>query len=63
MALEKRVNKSGGDYWWKVPMSEFEATTAPVIDVSGIDIPTDHAEVMNFIHNSYNLKPKGLVIK
>ena len=44
-------------------MSVFEATSAPVIDVSGIDIPTDHAEVMNFIHGSYDLKPKGLVMK
>jgi len=63
MALEQRVNKSGRNYWWKVPMSEFEATSAPVIDVSSIDIPTDHAEVMNFIHDSYKLKPQGLVMK
>ena len=63
MALEKRVNKSGNDYWWKVPMSEFESVSAPVIDVSGIDIPSDHAEVMNFIHDSYKLKPQGLVMK
>jgi len=44
-------------------MSEFEATTAPVIDLSGIDVPEDHAEVLNFIHGSYSLKPKGLVMK
>ena len=25
MALEQRVNKSGKNYWWVVPMSEFEA--------------------------------------
>ena len=63
IALEKKVNKNGKDFWSRVPMSVFEASAAPVIDVSGIDIPTDHAEVMNFIHNSYNLKPKGLVMK
>ena len=63
MALERRINKSGGKYWWAVPMSEFEALSAPVIDVSGIDIPSDHAEVMNFIHDSYKLKPQGLVMK
>ena len=63
MALEQRVNKSGKNYWWSVPMSEFEVTTAPVIDVSGIDIPSEHAEVMNFIHSSYKLKPQGLVMK
>ena len=63
MALEKKVNKNGKDFWSRVPMSVFEATSAPVIDTTGIDIPTDHAEVMNFIHNSYNLKPQGLVMK
>ena len=63
MALEKRMNKSGKPYWWKVPMSEFESVSTPVIDVSGIDIPSDHAEVMNFIHDSYKLKPVGLVMK
>ena len=63
MALEKKVNKNGKDFWSRVPMSVFEASAAPVIDVSGIDIPTDHAEVMNFIHSSYDLKPKGLVMK
>ena len=63
MALERRTGKAGRVYWWKVPMSEFEATTAPVIDVSSVDVPSDHAEVLNFIHSSYNLKPAGLVMK
>ena len=63
MALERRVNKSGNHYWWSVPMSEFEKTSAPVFDVSSVDIPTDHAEVLNFIHSSYSLKPEGLVMK
>ncbi len=63
MALERRVGKNGRVYWWKVPMSEFESTTAPVIDVSSVDVPTDHADMLNFIHSSYNLKPAGLVMK
>ena len=62
MALEQRVNKSGNTYWWAVPMSEFEKTTAPVFDVSSVDVPTDHAEMLNFIHTSYKLKPQGLVM-
>jgi len=62
MALERREGKNGRIYWWKVPMSTFEATTAPVIDTSSVDVPTDHAEVLNFIHSSYNLKPQGLVM-
>ena len=63
MALEQRVNKSGNHYWWAVPMSEFEKTSAPVIDVSSIDVPQEHGEMLNFIHSSYTLKPKGLVMK
>ena len=63
MALEQRINKSGNQYWWAVPMSEFEATETPTIDLSQVEVPTDHAEVLNFIHTSYDLKPKGLVMK
>jgi nitric oxide reductase NorQ protein len=63
MALERRISKTNGNpYWWKVDMSEFEKSSAPVFDVSSIDVPTDHAEVLNFIHTSYDLKPKGLVM-
>jgi len=62
-ALEQRVNKSGKNYWWAVPMSEFETNSTPTIDLSQVEVPTDHAEVLNFIHSSYNLKPKGLVMK
>ena len=63
MALEKRINKVGNPYWWKVPMSEFESSSIPEFDVSSIEIPSDHTEVLNFIHDSYKLKPKGLVMK
>ncbi len=61
MALEKRSGKNDRVYWWKVPMSEFEQVIVP--DVSSVDVPSDHAEVLNFIHSSYSLKPKGLVMK
>ena len=63
MALEQRTGKNGRTYWWKVPMSEFENQTKPVVDVSTVDVPSDHAEVLNFIHDSYKLKPQGLVMK
>ena len=63
MALEQKVNKNGKDFWSRVPMSVFEAESAPVFDVSSVDVPTDHAEVLNFIHSSYHLKPRGLVMK
>ena len=62
-ALERRINKAGNKYWWAVPMDMFEASSAPVIDTTGIDVPEDHAEMLNFIHTSYNLKPQGLMMK
>jgi len=63
MALERRVGKNDRIYWWKVPMEMFEASTTPVMpDMSTVDVPTDHAEVLNFIHNSYSLKPTGLMM-
>ena len=61
MALEQRVNKSGKNYWWAVPMSVYEQTQTPVL-VSSVDVPQEHAEVLNFIHNSYSLKPQGLMM-
>ena len=61
MALEQRVHKSGKNYWWAVPMSDYEQTATPVL-VSSVDVPQEHAEVLNFIHNSYSLKPQGLMM-
>ena len=61
MALDRRTGKNDRVYWWKVPMSEFEKVIVP--EVSSVDVPSDHAEVLNFIHSSYDLKPKGLVMK
>ena len=63
MALEQRVNKAGKNYWWAVPMSVFEQSSTPQVVVPSVDVPTDHAEVLNFIHSSYSLKPQGLVMK
>jgi len=63
MALEKRIGKGGRTYWWKVPMNEFEASSVDVTSNMSVEIPSDHEEVLNFIHSSYKLKPKGLVMK
>ena len=63
MALEQKVNKNGKAFWSRVPMSVFESVSVPVIDVSSVDIPSEHAEVLSFIHDSYKLKPQGLVMK
>ena len=62
MALEQRVNKSGKNYWWAVPMDMYEATTRPVVPTSSVEVPAGHDEVVNFIHSSYSLKPQGLMM-
>jgi len=63
MALEKREGKTGKTYWCKVPISEFEKSSAPVFNVEELEVPEDHAEILNFIHSSYKLKPELLVMK
>jgi nitric oxide reductase NorQ protein len=55
------ASKSGFS-WRKVDQSVMDITTAPSVDPSSVDVPTDHAEVLNFIHTSYSLKPKGLMM-
>ena len=64
-ALEQRVNKSGKTYWWPVPMSVYEATensfNAPQ-HIGDVEVPAGHEDVVNFISDSYKLKPKGLVM-
>ena len=65
-ALERRVNKNGENYWWKVPMAEFtnqEVQANQPVEPISIDVPSEHNEVLNFIHSSYNLKPRGLMMK
>ena len=63
MALECREGKSGRIYWWKVPMEQFGAVSHVPTPPSNVDIPDGHQEVVDFINESYSLKPKGLVMK
>ena len=46
-------------YMWRKWEGEIASNTH---DSSDIEVPTDHAEVLNFIHSSYSLKPKGLMM-
>jgi len=34
----------------------------PTTNNSSVDVPTDHTEILNFIHSSYSLKPQGLMM-
>ena len=62
MALECREGKGGRVYWWKVPMDKFDTKSTVLTPDSDVEIPEGHDEVVDFIHNSYSLKPKGLVM-
>jgi len=64
MALECREGKSGRIFWWKVEMEKFgEMSHVPEPSSSDIVIPDGHKEIIDFIGDSYKLKPKGLVMK
>ena len=63
MALECREGKGGRIYWWKVPMEQFGAVSHVPDAPADIEVPDGHDEIVDFISNSYGLKPKGLVMK
>ena len=56
--LGKFTNKAGKTYWkrWDGEIS------TPETHNTSVDVPTDHAEVLNFIHTSYSLKPRNLMM-
>jgi len=56
--LGRFVNKAGKTYWkrWDGEMVSNNS------DLSSVEVPTDHEEVLNFIHSSYSLKPAGLMM-
>jgi len=64
-ALECRERKDGSGrvYWWKVPMEQFGVVSHVPQAPSEVEIPDGHEAVVNFINESYSLKPKGLVMK
>ena len=62
-ALECREGKGGRIYWWKVPMEQFGAVSHVPNAPSDVEVPDGHEAIVDFISNSYGLKPKGLVMK
>ena len=47
--------------WVKVPMAEYDkARKEAMVPETAPEVPAEHAELMNMIHTSYDLKPKGL---
>ena len=63
MALECREGKNGRIYWWKVPMEQFGVSNPVPDKPSDVEVPSGHQEVVDFISNSYSLKPTGLIMK
>ena len=62
--LGRFTNKSGNYYWRQIDGNAVSDTTTPdTTTTTSVEVPTDHEEVLNFIHNSYSLKPKGLMMK
>ena len=61
--IEQRVNKHGKNYWKRVPAETIAVGGTIISENEMVEVPTDHDEVLNFIHNSYSLKPKGLMMK
>jgi nitric oxide reductase NorQ protein len=65
--LGRFTNKSGNFYWRQIDASEagfgVSEPTSNSTETTSVDVPADHAEVLNFIHSSYSLKPQGLMMK
>ena len=54
-----KFQMKNGKFQWR----KYEGETTPItIDLPSVEVPTDHAEVLNFIHSSYSLKPKMLMM-
>ena len=56
--LGRFTNKAGKQYWkrWDGEVA------APVNNTSSVEVPQEHEEILQFIHNSYGLKPKMLMM-
>ena len=56
--LGRFINKAGKTYWkrWDGEVA------SPVDNTSSVEVPEAHEEILNFIHSSYSLKPKGLMM-
>ena len=54
-----RFQKKNGKFHWKRWDGEI---STPETHNTSVDVPTDHAEVLNFIHTSYSLKPRNLMM-
>lgn len=66
-AIRAHVNKNGEKSYRMVDIKEYESMLVKPIDIDNaktvVETPTDHNEVVNFIHNeSAKLKPRNLIM-
>ena len=54
-----RFQMKNGKFQWRRWDGEISSNST---DLPSVEVPTDHEEVLNFIHNSYSLKPKMLMM-
>jgi len=57
-----RFQMKNGKFQWRKVADSMVEIPSPVENTPSVDVPTDHAEILNFIHNSYSLKPKMLMM-
>jgi len=58
--LGRFTGRTGKTFWRRVDNVDVTPKNAP--DLNPVDVPSDHAEVLEFIHSSYSLKPRGLMM-
>ena len=60
--LGRFTGRTGKTFWRKVEEGATSVNPSVTPSVGSVEVPTDHAEVLQFIHNSYSLKPQGLMM-
>ena len=57
-----KFKMKNGKFHWKRWDGEVTQNTSNNDASSTVEVPTDHEEVLNFIHSSYSLKPRNLMM-
>ncbi len=55
-----RFEMKNGKFQWR--RYDGEVSTPNVPTMSSVEVPQEHAEILNFIHTSYGLKPRNLMM-
>jgi len=59
----KVIELPNGDLKWRsVPMSEFDKSERALASEEVVNVPSEQQEMLDFIHSSYSLKPRSLVM-